>query len=384
MKIKQSVLIILFTIFFSAAVGCNASSKGSSDNSQGLSYYKKGQYNAAVTSFEAAISANKKEPDFYVNLGMTYIELEDYEEALTQFNLALKLDSNHRLAKRGIGIAKFALGEYEEALEYFKEVLLMADGTIGTMELDLLDYRAIAEAKLGNYEAAISTYTTLIDVECNTDVHRYQRGHVYLLNGDYDMAIKDFEEAVNNSSFDCSIYLNIYHALNAAGYNTEATDFLGKALSAPSASKSDDFSLALIYYYLGDYTNAILKFNNIADNNPDALLYLSKIYLSQYNIIQAKATLEQYLAYDNSNAEVYNQLGLISVSQGDYESALNHFKNGILTKETSILKDLKWNELVCYEYLGDFNTALTKIEEFLKSWPNDEAAIREYEFLKTR
>lgn len=385
MKIISSKSAILIAALLLTVTGCSTGSgKGSSDNSQGLSYYKKGQYNSAVTSFEAAIAANKTNPDYYVNLGMTYIELEDYEEALTQFDLALKLDSDHRLAIRGVGIAKLALGEYEEALDCFSDVLLQAGWTIGTIELDILDYRAIAETKLNRYEAAIDTYTSLIDADYKTKEHHYQRGHIYLLNGDYDSAIKDFEVALNDSDFDCSIYLNIYHALYSAGYTDEAVNFLGKSLTAPSAAKSDDFSLALIYYYLGDYTNAALKFNNASKENYEALLYLSKIYLAQNETAQAKASLLQYLTYDNSNGEVYNQLGLISIAESDYKSALAHFQNGILTKTTSVIKDLKWNEIVCHEYLGDFKTAFSKTEEFLQAYPDDEIALREYEFLKTR
>lgn len=385
MNILSKKSVILITILTFAATGCSGSSKGSSDNTQGLSYYNKGQYHSAVTSFEAAIAANKKNPDYYVNLGMTYIELGNYEEALTQFDLALQLDPEHRLAKRGVGIAKLALEEYEEALSFFSDVLLQANGTIGTLELDLLDYTAIAETKLGKYDAAIETYTTLIEVKYNVKFHYYQRGHIYLLNGDYDLAIKDFEVALNDSDFDCSIYLNIYHALDSAGYTDEAVSFLGKALSSPSAKDSDDFSLALIYYYLGDYTNAVLKFNAAsAAGSHEALLYLSKIYLSQNETVKAKNSLSEYLTYDNSNGEVYNQLGLISVSEGDYEAALTHFKNGILTKGTAAIKDLKWNEAICYEHLGDFSTARTKMEEFLKAYPDDAAALAEYAFLETR
>lgn len=385
MKILSKNSAIIIAAFLLTVTGCSTgNSKGSSDNTQGLSYYEKGQYHSAVTSFEAAIAANKANPDYYVNLGMTYIELEDYEEALSQFDLALKLDSDHRLAIRGVGIAKLALGEYEEAADCFSDVLLQANGTIGTLELDILDYRAIVETKLNQYDAAIDTYTTLIDVNYKVKEHYYQRGHIYLLNGDYDLAIKDFEVALNDSDFDCSIYLNIYHALESAGYTDEAMNFLGKALTSPSAEKSDDFSLALIYFYLGDYTNATLKFNNASKDNYDALLYLSKIYLSQNEALQAKSVLQQYLTYDNSNGEVYNHLGLISISEGDYATALTHFRNGILTKTTSVIKDLKWNEIVCLEYLGDFKTACSKTEEFLQTYPDDEIALREYEFLKTR
>ena len=80
MKFLSKKSAILISALVLAATGCSDSGKGGSDNSQGLSYYNKGQYHSAVTSFEAAIAANKKNPDYYTNLGMTYIELENYEE----------------------------------------------------------------------------------------------------------------------------------------------------------------------------------------------------------------------------------------------------------------------------------------------------------------
>jgi len=72
-KISLPIITALMMLILAAC-----SPKGESDNKQGLALYNKGQYNSAVTSFEAAIAANKRVPEYYVNLGMTYIELENY------------------------------------------------------------------------------------------------------------------------------------------------------------------------------------------------------------------------------------------------------------------------------------------------------------------
>ena len=87
---KSKLLIMTCALVLSTMTACKK--EGNADNEKGLSYYKNGQYHSAITSFEAAIATNKKEPDFYTNLGMTYIELEEYDSALTQFELALELD----------------------------------------------------------------------------------------------------------------------------------------------------------------------------------------------------------------------------------------------------------------------------------------------------
>jgi hypothetical protein len=42
------------------------------------------------------------------------------------------------------------------------------------------------------------------------------------------------------------------------------------------------------------------------------------------------------------------------------------------------------DEIAVYEQKGDFAAAKEKMEVFLQSYPDDEDAAREYEFLKSR
>jgi len=380
MQFKKIKLLILACAILSTMTACKT--EGNADNEKGLAYYKKGQYNSAITSFEAAIATNKQEPDFYTNLGMTYIELDNFDAAITQFELALELDSNHRLAMRGMGIVNLALGNYEEAARYFSEALTLADGTLTELECDLVDYRALTESKLGRYDAAIESYSTLIEVKYREGEHYYLRGQVYLLAGKYEEALSDFNNAVSFNKSSCALYLNIYNALTNAGYVDDARHFLGQALT--NNALGDDYSTGLIYFFLDDYTNALLKLAPATIDNTEAYLYLGKCYYSLGDTEKARSTFKQYLNYNNTNGYVHNLLGLMSISENDYTSALNHFQNGILTNDTSAMKELKWNEFICYEKLRDFDTALEKITAYLEAYPDDEAARKEYEFLKTR
>ena len=40
--------------------------------------------------------------------------------------------------------------------------------------------------------------------------------------------------------------------------------------------------------------------------------------------------------------------------------------------------------IIPYEYSGDFATAKSKMEEYMKDYTDDEDAAREYQFLETR
>ena len=48
------------------------------------------------------------------------------------------------------------------------------------------------------------------------------------------------------------------------------------------------------------------------------------------------------------------------------------------------MQSLRFNRIVAYEYLGQFDQAKLAMEQYLALYPDDENAQREYTFLKTR
>ena len=45
---------------------------------------------------------------------------------------------------------------------------------------------------------------------------------------------------------------------------------------------------------------------------------------------------------------------------------------------------LKFNQIVAYEYLGEFDQANVLMRSYLQIYPDDQEALREYEFLRSR
>ena len=48
------------------------------------------------------------------------------------------------------------------------------------------------------------------------------------------------------------------------------------------------------------------------------------------------------------------------------------------------MQSLLFNEAVTYEYLHDYRQALVLMESYLKTYPDDQVAKREFDFLSTR
>ena len=134
-----------------------------------------------------------------------------------------------------------------------------------------------------------------------------------------------------------------------------------------------------------DYNGAVSILESLSEAGDNgATLYLGKSYEALGDMNYAASLYEKYLQTDETNGEVYNQLGLCKVNMGEYETALSCFQKGIATGDGEVMQELLFNEASAYEYVSDFSTAKTKFSEYLAKYPNDEVAKREYEFLKTR
>ena len=80
----------------------------------------------------------------------------------------------------------------------------------------------------------------------------------------------------------------------------------------------------------------------------------------------------------------------------DYNYALEQFNQGISLSQNSgtsmedaesfseVLQEMLFNQIVCYEKLGDWENAKTKIAEYIQVYPDDADARREAKFLETR
>ena len=53
-------------------------------------------------------------------------------------------------------------------------------------------------------------------------------------------------------------------------------------------------------------------------------------------------------------------------------------------EDNGMMQTLKFNEIVTYEYMRDYKTAAALMSSYLKDYPDDETARREYDFLQTR
>ncbi len=317
--------------------------------------------------------------------GMQYIESMDYQSALDAFLLAKEQGEDERLIERGMGIAYMGLTDYASAIDSFIKCLSLSNGMIEEMDYDVNFYLAASYQKLGKYDEAEQVYDAILAMQSqNTDAY-YLRGNARLLQNEYEEAIADFDKMIALEPEHFDRLIKIYELLCANGYKQMGEDYLKTALTERE-TKMNALDKGKIYYYLGNYEQAQIFLEEAkSSGEAEAFLYLGMAYeaTGDYNY----AINNVYTAYLNRNKEnpqIYNQLGLSYMKQGDYESALTSFQNAMQIADNDMIQALQYNEIVAYEYLGQFTQAAVLMDNYLKQYPDDQTAHREYGFLSTR
>lgn len=149
----------------------------------------------------------------------------------------------------------------------------------------------------------------------------------------------------------------------------------------------------------GDYKEAQAQFEKVTENKDakkaaEGYRGLGMTYYEQEEYDSALDAFQK--AVDGGAAQttqIYNLMGICAMQTEDYEAALEYIQTGLAMSDTDdgeqkdsaeLIREMKYNEVVCLENLADWESAKEKADEYLSKYPDDEAMEREAEFLKTR
>lgn len=319
-----------------------------------------------------------------IKAGMDAVKSGDYQKALTCFEAAGEKGEDSRLLYRGKGLAYMGLTMYDEAAENLEACLQQSLGVVEPMDYDVNYYLATAYLKKGDAGKAEKTYTAILNLKPEAEDALFLRGYVRLEMGNYDDAVADFNQLIEIAPKDYGRLIDIYEALYAHGYKQIGQEYLQTAMADAKDSMSM-YEKGRMYYYLEDYKQASNFLEQAKDTgDAEAYLYLGRAYEATGDYNYAASVYNSYLNHDSSHAGIYNQLGLCEMKREDYQAALNAFQAAIQIEKNGMMQTLQFNEIVAYEYLQEYRKAAALMESYIRAYPDDQAAAREYEFLKTR
>ena len=287
-------------------------------------------------------------------------------------------------AYRQYGINCIENGDYENAVDAFQKALDQSIGSVGEEELDICFYKAKAQYLSGDVDAAIETYTAIIEYKDDAQAY-FLRGAIYFAQDNNEKGMKDFETAIEEDEDNYDIYIGIYETLVKYDMSEDAYGYLEKALEIEGDDAVDYMNKGRINAMMGDYETSVKNLQKAVEGNEvKANYYLGQTYSMMGDKDSAKAAYQAYIDSGEVDSYALNSMGQAQMDDAEYDTAVTYFLAALELDEVPNRQTVMKNLIIAYEYSGDFENAKITMNEYLEDYPDDEDAIRESEFLETR
>ena len=261
----------------------------------GYAYYNNKEYDKAAVHFReyaAAVGANGRNyADAVVRLGDCYLVAKNFDAAIKQYDLALAqpgAEKDYILFQKAN--AQNYSGRADEARRNFDE--LAAKYPNSRYADNALYQRADVDFEKGNYQAAITGFTRVIDSKSGGGVVPFalqKRAQAYGNLQQYDKAVTDYQKVLNQypkSKVANNALLGLQEALASAGRSDEFAGYLSKYKAAnpqDNSTESIEYDAAKSLYTNEKYPQAITALEAFIRSHPQS----SQIYDARYYIADA-------------------------------------------------------------------------------------------------
>ncbi len=165
-------------------------------------YSKLREYEKSNRDYEKVLQLDDAQHVAYAGLGMNRFTQHNYKESVRLLSKALKLSPNYYLVYNFRSIAYMFLEEYDSAIaDFMKWIEVSENVTPDTYYLLASCYQ-----EKGDYELAISNYEKAIDMNIGSSNCYVQWASLKQSKGEYDAAIQGFSKAIELEPNNVGLY----------------------------------------------------------------------------------------------------------------------------------------------------------------------------------
>ena len=328
-------------------------------------------YDRALFNFkEYTNKAAKTDPnlsDGVLRLADSYYVTKSYADALTNYRRAIQLNSPDKdYAYLQAGIILSIQRKYPEAMTELDMVIRNYPKSRFIDEV--MFQRAQLDFEQGNYTAAVSGFSRLIDTQKSSKFLPYaltRRASSYYNLKDYSKTSADYIAVIENfpsHPVTNDILIPLQEALTLAGRSAEFDKYLVKFKTANPGAKgieSVEYESAKAIYFNQDYARAIQSLSNFIAGYPESPRVSEAKYYqaeSYYRLKEFSKALDIYngLAKDNTfslASKVIARVSELEFKAGNFEKAIPGFR--ALSKMATTKKEqfTAWSGLMESHYL---------------------------------
>lgn len=323
-------------------------------------------------------------------------QMKQFGPAANQFASFIRQNPDHELigaAYYSLGWSYFQMGSFDQAIAPLREFLENYDPP----EIALFPYDTDTQLRLGDsyyavgdYEAAIKTYQEAIGAEPGGDYAMFQIGNSYYRAESTYEAVTTFRKFLRIYPYsrlrEQAQYNIAYIYLNSGNYTQAIEEFqtvINKYPNTTWAARSQ-YNIGDAYYNSGEYPKAIEAYRTVMEKYPQSDYIIEAVNGIQYAQLSAGGTdsstavLEDFLAENPQTTTAdrlrYRQAETLMQS-GDYEGAIDEFRQYIrITNNRQLLPEAHFSLAEAYEQTDQLNRALETYRLLVETYPDADKA----------
>lgn len=291
-----------------------------------------------ITALTDKILDQPQNPNLYISRALAYSDQGMYNLAVQDVDRAMKIDSTVSFFHATRGEIFFKSGDLRSArLSLESAVKYDEENTEALLKLGEVNFL------LRRYPEALSSIDGALRVNERLPKGYFLKGFIFKEIGDTTKSISSFQTAteVNPDYFEAFMELGHLYAFRG---DPIALDYINTALDLKPSSVEAWYHKGIYYQSKGMIEEAAKAYENLVKNDP-------KGFLGHYN------------------------LGYLYLTESDkYETALAYFDTVLTIQPEAI--DAMYNRGVCFEELGDGETAEAVYREVLDKDPQHTLAAQ--------
>lgn len=364
-KVPHQLLDELFTEL--DGEDCDIEDKSEVEYEKGLLYWDEDEFDQALDHLQKAIDQNDERLQYRLIRGNVFLEMKKYQLALENYQKAEPSYKNSPELYYNRALCYEGMDKADLAAENFLKVEELEPGYRKTYE-KLSDYyrdRYDTYCCREDFEKAIDYISKQLAIREST-YYLVCRGLIYSDAMELELAIKDYEKALEYSPEDSIVWNNLSCCYRSLKNYDKALECLEKAVELGKEKERLPYrNMASCYWDLREFDKAFAWYKKALELWPDYAFLWKKMGDSYYDIGEFDKALECY-EHTKDRSDHYSDISDVWMKRGDAKKAIAWCKEGIQNapsgKEAQYYSDL--GDLYM-EMLMDYEKAISCYEKAL-------------------
>jgi len=229
----------------------------------GDTYFSRGNFHMSFVQYEKSLELSPDNIRVRYKKALLFLYADLNEDAINEFKEILRRKPSYALAYEGLGQAFFQMEKFEDAEKNFRKAIEVGLH-LGQRLWKPFNFLGIIYDQQKKYDLAIREYGEAIFLNPENGALYHNLGVSYSLAGNYEKAINVFYKALEKKYFSKKTYNNLALALAKLGRYQEAFEAFKNGGDLPQAYNN----LGCIYLYEGKLEKAIECFEKAIEKSP--------------------------------------------------------------------------------------------------------------------